>query len=314
MRLFVRVVERRSFTSAASDLSLPRSTATDVVKQLEARLGTRLLERTTRHVAPTLDGQAYYERCLAILADVEEAEAGFKSEHPRGLLRIDAHGLLTRTVLLPRLPEFLQRYPDIDLHIGQGDRLVDLVREGVDCVIRAGELPDSGMISRRLATLQEVTCASPAYLKRHGVPASPDDLDGHRMVGYVSSRTGEVMPLEFTVAGQVRSVTLPRRISVNASDTMADLARLGFGLIQAPRYRFVRDFAEGTLVEVLPDHPPPSMPLSVLYPQNRQLAPRVRVFLDWISEIFAQAEAGELNGPKANKPALRRRGRAARRR
>jgi DNA-binding transcriptional LysR family regulator len=195
MRLFVRVVERRSFTAAAADLGLPRSTATEAVKQLEDHLGARLLDRTTRHVATTLDGQAYYERCLSILGESEDAEAGFRSAEPRGLLRIDAHPLLTQRFLLPQLPAFLDRYPEIDLHIGQGDRLVDLVREGVDCVIRAGELQDSGMIMRRLATIEEITCASPDYLKRHGVPASPEALEGHQAVGFVSSRTGEVPPL-----------------------------------------------------------------------------------------------------------------------
>ncbi|TIU63880.1 MAG: LysR family transcriptional regulator, partial [Mesorhizobium sp.] len=159
MRLFVRVVERHNFTAAAADLGLPRSTATEAIQQLEEHLGARLLDRTTRHVATTLDGQAYYERCLSILGEVEDAEAGFRSAEPRGLLRIDAHPLLTQRFLLPQLPAFLERHPGIDLHIGQGDRLVDLVREGVDCVIRAGEPQDSGMIMRRLAMIEEITCA-----------------------------------------------------------------------------------------------------------------------------------------------------------
>jgi DNA-binding transcriptional LysR family regulator len=289
MRLFVRVMERRSFTAAAADLGLPRSTATEAIKQLEARLGARLLERTTRHVTATLDGQAYYQRCLSILAELEDAEAAFRNAEPHGLLRIDAHPLLTRTFLLPRLPEFLDRYPRIDLQIGQGDRLVDLLREGIDCVIRAGEPPDSGMIMRRLAVIHEVTYASPAYLDKHGVPTSPEDLDGHSMVAFLSSRTGEVLPLEFTVGGKIREVRLPRRVTVNNSDTAADLARLGLGLFQAPRYRFEQDFAKGTLVEVLADYPPSPTPLSALYPQNRQLAPRLRVFLDWASRVFAEA-------------------------
>ena len=140
MQLFLRVVERRSFSAAAADLGLGRSTATEAIKQLEADLGARLLERTTRHVTPTLEGQVHYERCLAILSDIDEAENAFRDGKPRGILRIDAHPLLTRTFLLPHLPEFLARYPGLDLHIGQGDRLVDLVREGVDCALRAGEL------------------------------------------------------------------------------------------------------------------------------------------------------------------------------
>ncbi|MCB8837316.1 LysR family transcriptional regulator [Aurantimonas sp. VKM B-3413] len=290
MRLLVRIIDRGSFTAAASDLGLPRSTATEALRQLETRLGARLLERTTRHVRPTLDGEAYYRRCMAILADVEEAEGALRGAGPAGLLRIDVHPLLAQRFLLPRLPQFLERHPGIALHIGAGDRLVDLVREGVDCVLRAGEPTESGMIMRRLATIREVTAASPAYLAEHGTPKGPDDLEGHAMIGFVSSRTGELMPLEFTVDAGVRRIVLPNPITVNGSDVMAELARLDFGLVQAPHYRLAEDFRRGTLVEVLPDHPPTPTPLSALYPQNRQLSPRVRAFLDFAAEVFAEAE------------------------
>ncbi len=289
MQLFVRIVERRSFSAAAADLGLARSTVTEAVKLLEEGIGTRLLERTTRHVTPTLDGRAFYERCLAILAEVDEAENIFRDAQPRGLLRVDAHGFLTRTFLVPRLHEFLDRYPLLELQIGQGDRLVDLVREGVDCVIRAGEIDDSGLIMRRLGTITEITCASRAYVEKHGLPLSPDALEGHLAIGFLSSRTGQIMPLEFMVGDEVRYVTLPNRLTVNNSDTMVDLARRGFGLMQAPRYRLQRDIDEGILVEVLADFPPSPTPLSALYPQNRHLSPRVRVFLDWIVKVFAEA-------------------------
>jgi len=290
MRLFVRLVERQSFTAAAADLGIPRSTASEVLRGLEARLGARLLERTTRHVTPTLDGEDYYRRCVAILAEVEEAETTMRDARPRGLLRIDAHPLLTRTFILPHLPAFLARYPELELQIGQGDRLVDLVREGIDCVIRAGESGDSGMIQRRLGLVEEITVASPTYIASHGMPKTPDALDGHQMIAFISSRTGDVLPLEFSVKGGLRNVVLPSRVRVNNSDTMAELARLGFGLTQAPRYRFADDLASGALVEVLAKYPPSPTPLSALYPQNRQLALRLRIFLDWISGIFAEAK------------------------
>jgi DNA-binding transcriptional LysR family regulator len=289
MRLLVRVIERRSFTAAAADLDIPRSTATEAIKQLERRLGVRLLERTTRVVTPTLDGETYYRRCLSILVEIEEAESAFQDAMPRGLLRIDVHPMIARTFLIPHLPAFLDRYPQIDLHLGEGDRLVDLVREGVDCVIRAGEPTESGMIMRKLATLREMTCASPAYLLRHGTPASPDDLHEHRMIGYLSSRTNEIIPLEFTEGTKLRYVTLASRVTVSGADAMAELARYGLGLIQAPRYRFTEDFAAGTLVEILTDFPPKPTPLFALYPQSRQLSPRVRAFVDWAVDIFAAA-------------------------
>jgi DNA-binding transcriptional LysR family regulator len=289
LRLFARVVERRSFTAAANDIGVPRSTATESIRQLEARLGARLLDRTTRHVAATADGQLYYERCTGILADLDDAEAVLRDREPHGQLRIDAPSLLTRSFILPGLPAFLTRYPRLQLHIGQTDRLVDLVREGVDCAIRVGEPVDSGLILRRLGMLHEVTVASPDYLAQHGVPRSVDDLGGHAMVGFLSSLTGDVLPLEFTVEGEAQEIRLPMRVSANHSDTTADLARQGFGLVQAPRYRFAAELAAGTLVEILPDHPPSPTPLSALYPHNRELSPRLHVFLDFLVDLFRHA-------------------------
>ncbi len=287
MRLFARIVERRSFSMAAADLGLPRSTATEAVQHLERRLGVRLLQRTTRRVGPTLDGEAYYRRCVAIVADVEEAEAAFTGAKPRGLLRIDVYGTLARHFLVPGLPRFLAEYPDLQLHIGEGDRLVDLIAEGVDCVFRAGEPRDSAMVGRRIGMLEEVTCASPDYLKRHGVPRTLDDLAGHRMIAFISSVTKSVVPLEFTVDGAQRHVTLPMTVSVSGGETSHALAKLGLGLLQVPRYHIEPDLAAGTLVEVLPEFPPSPTPVSLLYPHSRQLSPRVRVFIDWIAKEFA---------------------------
>ena len=292
MRLFTRIVERRSFSAAAGDLGLPRSTVTEAMKQMEARLGVRLLQRTTRHVAPTLDGDAYYRRCLGILADIDEAEGSFSGPQLRGALRLDMHGTLARHFVIPKLPAFLDRHSGLALHIGEGDRLVDLVREGIDCAVRAGEPQDSGMIVRRLGLLPEATCASPAYLERFGTPATPDDLDDHQMVGFVSSGTGEVMPLEFTTEAGVQHVTLPSRVTVAGAEMSATMARLGLGLIQAPHYRLEADFASGALVEVLAGFPPPPLPVSVLYPHSRQLSPRVRAFVDWMVQVFAGQVSG----------------------
>ncbi len=289
MRVFTRVVERRSFTLAAEDLGLPRSTVTDAVKQLEGRLGVRLLQRTTRHVSPTLDGEAYHRRCLAILADIEDAEGAFAGVKPAGPLRVDVHGTLARHFLLPRLPAFLAAYPGIELQMSEGDRLVDLVREGIDCVLRVGELRDSDMVARRLAMLEEVTCAAPSYVARFGRPADPAALEGHRMVGFRSSATGGLLPLEFTVTGLARTVTLPAPVSVNGAESFVAAARLGLGLVQVPRYHVAEDLERGTLVEVLAGFPPTPTPVSLLYPRSRQLSPRVRVFVDWLVRVFGAA-------------------------
>jgi DNA-binding transcriptional LysR family regulator len=286
MQVFTRVVERRSFTLAAEDLGLPRSTVTDAVKQLEARLGVQLLQRTTRHVSATLDGEAYHRRCLALIADLEDAEAAFGGAKPKGLLRVDVHGTLARHFVLPRLPDFLAEYPEIELYMSEGDRLVDLIREGIDCVLRVGNLQDSDMIARRVAMLTEMTCAAPAYIDRFGMPSTIEALDGHRMVGFRSSATGALLPLEFILDGVVRNVHLPAAVAVDGAESLVAAGRLGLGLIQVPRYHIESDLQRGTLVSVLPDYPPTPTPVSLLYPRNRQLSPRVRVFIDWLVEVF----------------------------
>jgi DNA-binding transcriptional LysR family regulator len=286
MRVFTRVLERRSFTLAAEDLGLPRSTVTDAVKQLEARLGVRLLQRTTRHVSPTLDGEAYHRRCVALIADLEDAEAAFGGAKPKGILRVDVHGTLARHFVLPGLPDFLAEYPGIELYMSEGDRLVDLVREGIDCVLRVGDLQDSDMVARRVAMLEEISCASPGYVDRFGLPASVEALDGHRMVGFRSSATGALLPLEFMVGGTLRYATLPATVAVNGAESLVAAARLGLGLIQVPRYHVESDLERGTLVAILAEFPPSPTPVSLLYPRNRQLSPRVRVFIDWLVRAF----------------------------
>jgi len=288
MRAFTRIVERRSFTRAAEDLGLPRSSVTDAVKALETRLGVRLLQRTTRQVIPTLDGEAYYQRCVNLIADMEDAEGAFVGAKPSGLIRVDAHGTQARYFLLPGLPRFLRQYPDIRLHLSEIHQPLDMIREGFDCILRAGELSDSPLIKRRLATLDRGTFASPDYLSRYGTPRTPDNLEGHERVGLLSPDTGGITPLSFCAAGKVRQVTLPSTVTVTGAETNVASACLGLGLIQAPRYRVTSELANGTLVEVLADFPPTPLPVHVLYSHTRQLSPRLRVFIDWTAEQFRE--------------------------
>jgi DNA-binding transcriptional LysR family regulator len=291
MQVFVRIAERHSFTQAAEDLQLPRATVTNLMKRMEERLGARLLERTTRTVRLTPDGDAHYQRCVRLIADMEEADGSFRHAAPKGLLRVNLQGTLARHFVVPALPDFLARYPGIELTIGEDDRLVDLVREGVDCVLRAGSLQDSSMIARRVAELPQVTVASPAYLERHGVPRELAALAAHRAVNYVSSSTGRPVPLEFTANGRVEIVQLAADLAVTGADLYTGGALAGLGIVQVPRYRVEAELADGQLVEVLPDFAPPPMPVSVLYPHNRQLSARVRVFVEWLRERFDAARA-----------------------
>ncbi|MGV2905725.1 LysR family transcriptional regulator [Achromobacter sp. AGC25] len=289
MQVFVRIAERRSFSLAAEDLQIPRATVTNLIKRMEKRLGARLLERTTRQVRLTQDGEAYYQRCVRLLADLEEADGAFLNTAPKGLLRVNAQGTLAKYFVMPGLPGFLERYPDIVLHLGEDDRLVDMVREGVDCVLRAGALQDSSLVGRQIALMPQVTVASPAYLARFGTPASLEALQGHRAVDYLSSATGRSMPLDFMVDGRRVLVRPASVISVTGAELYTGAALAGLGLAQVPRYRVERELAAGHLRIVLPHTPPAPMPVSVLYPQNRQVSARVRVFTQWLADVFATA-------------------------
>jgi LysR family transcriptional regulator, regulator for bpeEF and oprC len=286
MRLFTRIVDLGSFTAAAEDQGLPRATATHSMQQLEKRLGVRLLHRTTRHVSATLDGQAYYERCVRVLNDLEEAESflGEAAANPKGKLRVDLQATLAANFLLPDLGNFCRRYPGIELEIGTGDRLVDLVKEGVDCVVRGGEPRDSGLVARRVALRPQAAVASAGYIKAHGRPRTIEQFRQHQGVNYFSTATGKRAPFEFQVDGKVQAVQLKGRVSVTSADAYVACCEQGLGFIQVPRYHLRAQLEAGTLVEVLPKHPPPPMPISVLYPHHRQLSPRVRVFIDWVVE------------------------------
>jgi LysR family transcriptional regulator for bpeEF and oprC len=290
MQIFARVVEANSFTVAADTLGLPRSTITTTIQSLERQLRSKLLNRTTRRMSLTPDGASYYERCVRILADVEDAEASLHdaTRHPRGRLRIDTLPSIGRLILIPALCEFHQRYPDIGLTIGMSDRPVDLVQDAVDCVIRAGELRGPTLVGKRIGTMEVVTCAAPSYIERHGEPATPDKLNGHQAVHYFSSVTGRPLDWSFMMDGEAANYTVDGIIAVNDSEAYVTCGLNGFGLIQLPRYMVTPYLKSGALREVLAQWAPPPMPISVAYLHNRHLSSKVRVFVDWVSELFEQ--------------------------
>ncbi|MGY2397892.1 LysR family transcriptional regulator [Pseudomonas sp. SDO5271_S396] len=294
MRVFTRIVELRGFAKAADSLQLPRASVTVLIKQLEAHLGVQLLQRTTRQVSPTLDGAAYYQRCVQLLADLEETEAVFSTrrQNPSGTLSVNMPSGIGRLIVIPALPAFAARYPQIELEIGLNDHPVDLIRDGVDCVLRGGLALDESLVARPLAMMDQLTLASPEYLARKGVPGSVGDLVEHQMVEYVSSVSGKRFGLEFQVDSQLHSVNLKKGLAVNSSDGYFAACEAGFGLIQAPHYHAMRQLAAGTLVEVLPQVAVPKMALSALYPPHRQLSRRVRVFVDWLVELCAEPTTG----------------------
>lgn len=287
-RVFVRVVETVSFTRAADTLGLPRSSVSTAIATLEARVGARLLHRTTRKVVPTPDGALFYERCLRVLADFEEAETLFQQgqQQPSGSLRVDVPLRLGRLVILPALPDFFEQYHDIELTVGMSDRAVDLVEQNIDCVLRVGALSDSGLIAHRLGVLKLINVASPAYLARHGTPQTLEDLAGHWAVQYASPTTGRVESWEVVSGHEVRTIPLRGRLTVNNAEAYIAACLAGLGMIQIPAYDVRGHLAAGELVELMPDDRAAPLPISLLYPHRRHLSQRVRVFAAWLEKLL----------------------------
>ncbi|CAM2156798.1 LysR family transcriptional regulator, regulator for bpeEF and oprC [Pararobbsia alpina] len=289
MRAFARVVEAGSFTRAADSLDLPNATMSKLVRELEAHLGVRLLQRTTRRVTVTPEGQDYYAKATRVLRDLEDMDSSFSSakSHPRGHLRIDVGGSTARDVLIPLLPDFIARYPDIRIDLGVSDRSVDLIEDNVDCVIRGGPLDNSSLIARHIGDAAMVTCATPEYLKLYGVPAYPDELkNGHRLIAYVSAQNGRALPFRFARSGEKSEIKVDHRIGINESNAHLAAAVAGMGIIQTFAYSARAALDEGTLVEILRKWRPPPYPFHIVYPQNRHVTHRLRVFIDWLLECF----------------------------
>jgi len=286
------VVEAGTFTRAADSLGMPKPTVTKLVQGLEAHLRVRLLNRTTRKVTVTPDGTAYYERATRLLGDLEDIESSVANAQasPKGRVRVDMGGTAASIFVIPALPAFAERYPEIQLDLGVNDRQVDLVGENVDCVIRGGPLTDleRSLVARHVGDFPWVTCATPAYLKRHGTPRHPSDLQsGHVIAERSSARTGRMVPLVFERDGKRIEIKGRHGVAVNESNAHLAVARAGLGIAQMPAFMF-QHVAPGELKAILTAWQPAALPMHVLYPANRHLSAKVRVFVDWIAELFAQ--------------------------
>jgi DNA-binding transcriptional LysR family regulator len=292
MRAFARVVEAGSFTKAAQTLHMSKTSVTQLVQQLEARLRVKLLNRTTRKVNVTADGAVYYERVVRLLADMDDAEASLPnaSALPKGTLRVDVPSPLARMILVPALPAFHAKYPDIQLDMGVSDRMVDLIGENVDCVVRGGELTDLSLMARRVGDLQLGVYAAPSYLERAGTPLHPRELEGthHRIVGFLWSRTGKALPYAMRRDGE--SVKAQGRYVLAVDDGNAYLAAglAGMGVLWLPDYMSKAHLARGELMPLFEDWRLDPMPLYVAFPPNRHVNIKLRVFIDWIVELLAQ--------------------------
>ncbi len=288
MLAFIKVVDTKSFTAAADRLNLSKSVVSRRIGELENRLGARLLNRTTRKLSLTEVGQAYYERCSRILADLEEAEQAVADLHaaPRGRLRVNAPVSFGVRHLAPAVAEFLNRYPLIEVDLELNDRFVDLVDEGYDLAIRIGRLRDSSLIARRLAPARAVVCASPAYLERHGTPQTPEDLSNHRCLIYTNLPTPEIW--HFKVDGEVRGVRVSGPMRGNNGDLLRDAAIAGVGIVLSPTFLCGDALSSGALRAFLSDCMIAEASVNAVYPQNRHLSPKVRVFVDFLVQRFGQ--------------------------
>ncbi|HEY4541190.1 MAG TPA: LysR family transcriptional regulator [Noviherbaspirillum sp.] len=296
MEVFVQVVDAGGFNRAADNMKLPKATVSTLISNLEATLAVKLLNRTTRRLSLTADGAAYYERCQAILADVRDAEETLSKTrlNPSGRLRVDVPTLLGRHLIMPALPDFLRRYPDIHLELGCSDRPADLIEEGIDCVLRGGDLPDSSLIARRVASVHFVTCAAPSYLALHGRPTHPNDLFEHQCVNYFVPKSGKVCEWDFARGDEQVKIKVPGRIAVNDADAYLGAALAGMGIAQMAAANLCPYLKSGQLELVLEDWSVDPLPLHVLYPQNRHLSAKVRVFVEWISELLADHPAMQI--------------------
>lgn len=302
LKVFVRIAESGSFSKAADSMNIPRPTVTKLVQDLERHLGTKLLQRTTRRVNVTPEGTAYYERANRLLGDLAEMDelASRARAQPTGRVRIDIGSVLANMIVIPALPAFRARYPELHIDLGVSDRLIDLVGEGVDCVVRGGPLADTSLVARRIADLDWVTCASPLYLRARGVPSHPSELlareagpkdkarvPGHAVVGYFSSLTGRASPLEFCKGHEQLQVSGQAVVAVNESTAYLSALLSGLGVGQAFKLMVAPHVETGRLRTVLDDWTRPRNPLHVVYPSHRHLSAKLRLCVDWLAEVFA---------------------------
>jgi LysR family transcriptional regulator, regulator for bpeEF and oprC len=288
LRIFAAVVDNGSFARAAEALRVGRPSVTNAVSALEDSVGARLLHRTTRRSSLTGEGELFYERAVQIIGEADAARNlfGGKEHSPKGRLRVDIPVGLAKPLIIPQLPDFALRYPDIEVILGVSDQPVDLLAEGVDCVLRVGELTSTSMISRVVARVAMVTCAAPDYLATYGAPSTIEDLASHRAVTYFSGRSRNRMDWHLIERDEERTIRLRSAILVNDTEAFIACGIAGLGMLQAVRAGVQPHLDAGRLVEVLSHLQVPPRPVSVMYPNRQHLAPQVRVFIEWVSSIL----------------------------
>jgi DNA-binding transcriptional LysR family regulator len=293
MRAFIRVVETGNFTRAADTLAMPKATVTNLIQGLEAHLHTKLLNRTTRRVMVTTDGALYYERAAQIVSEISELDGSLTNSQglPGGRLRVEMAGAFADWIVVPALCDFYQKYPDIRIDLGVGDRTVDYLAENVDCALRAGTPADQSLIARRVSEVELITCASPIYIEKFGKPERPEDLENdHYSVSYFRAQTNRTLPFEFRRDNEELEINPRYLVSVNDSRTFVTAATTGLGIAQLPRFMIRNELASGELIQVLSEWNREPLGLYIVYPPNRHLSNKVRVFVDWLVKLLVDAK------------------------
>jgi len=296
MRAFIRVVETGNFTRAADTLAMPKATVTNLIQGLEAHLHTKLLNRTTRRVMVTTDGALYYERAAQIVSELEELDGSLSNSQglPTGRLRVEMAGAFADWIVVPALCDFYQKYPDIRVDLGVGDRTVDYLAENVDCALRGGTPADQSLIARRVSEVEMLTCAAPLYIEKFGIPTRPEELENdHYSVSYFRAQTNRTLPFEFRKDNEALEINPRYLLSVNDSRTFVNAALNGLGIAQLPRFMIRDALAKGDLLEILPEWSREPLPLYIVYPPNRHLSNKVRVFVDWLVKLLSDAKLND---------------------
>jgi LysR family transcriptional regulator for bpeEF and oprC len=296
IRVFARVVETGGFTKAADSLGIPLATASKLIQDLEAELRVKLLQRTTRIVAVTPEGAAYYDRTLPIMQALDEINSSFAIENanPAGTIRIGISASLASSFLIPALPRFHARYPNVEVDLCVRDSFTDMIQDGIDCAIRGGPMLDESLVAREVGRAGWTTCASPEYVRRYGIPSSIDDLErNHKLVRYISPRTGRIVPSPFGVGTEAIEVQPNAFLSVNEGNAHLAAGLAGVGVIHIFTFKVRPYIATGQLVPFLDGLQPPPYPFHVVYPRNRHLSQRLRIFIDWLAEMFGELDFAE---------------------
>jgi DNA-binding transcriptional LysR family regulator len=293
MKAFVRVVEAGSFTKAAATLDIPNASVTRLIQSLEQELKVRLLHRTTRSVTVTAEGATYYERVVRLLAELADIESSTRMSQgkPSGKVRVETAAAIAGMVIVPALHEFYREYPDVEIELGVGNRVLDVVAEGIDCAIRIGNVGEQMMVARQIGSFSMTTYAAPAFLKAHGTPTTPDELANFPMVGMMGRGGTRPLSVSFSDGNQEIEVSPRYKLIVNDTNSLLAAGIAGLGLIRAPGYATHEALAGGRLVPLLQNWKSPAVPVSVVYAPNRYLSGKVRVFIDWVIELFEQHES-----------------------